>query len=60
MKGYRTILVNVLTGLTLILAAPEVTGLLPEGSMPYVVAGQAILNIVMRFVTTTAVGERHE
>lgn len=57
MKGYRTILVNVLAIVTLALADKDVLNLISPEHMKYAVAGLAILNMVMRTLTTTRVGE---
>lgn len=56
MKGYRTIIVNVLTVATAIIALPEVTGLIPADGIPYLLAVQGAINIAMRFVTSTPIG----
>lgn len=57
MKGYRTIAVNILVGLGVLLASPDILNLIPKEAMPYIVAGQSIANILLRLVTTTPVGK---
>ena len=56
MKGYRTIILNVLTILAAVAAMPEFIGLIPEDWLPEAMAGFGALNIVLRFMTDTAVG----
>ena len=56
LKGYRSHIINTLTALVAILALPQVSGLLPEGSEPFVAAFQGIVAIIMRQLTTTPVG----
>ena len=52
MKGWRTITVNVLTLATTFFAWPELsTTVDPQ----YIVMGQAVVNILLRFVTSTPV-----
>ena len=60
MKGYRAIVLNVVVGLGAILALPEVTGLIPQESVKYVIAAQAVMNVVLRFLTTTPIGESEQ
>ena len=53
-KGWRTVAVNILTIGGALLAGPT----LAEYIAPqYVVAGVAAINIVLRWLTTTSVGE---
>jgi hypothetical protein len=56
MKGYRSHLVNVLTAVLLVLASPDVLGIIPEAYLTYVPAVQAVVAILMRQITTTPVG----
>ena len=48
----KTFWFNLVTGLTIFLALPELTAVLPDGSLPYVGLGIAGLNIILRYVTT--------
>ena len=47
----KTVWFNVLTLLSTVVALPEVTGLLPDGALRFVVAFQAIVNVVLRLST---------
>lgn len=60
MKGYRTVVVNILTACVIILALPEVTNIIPHEAAPYLVAAQAIINVVMRVITTTPIGKSED
>lgn len=57
MKGYRTILVNALTLIAAIGAALADANL-PVDWTPWLVAGVAVVNVILRFITTTPVGEK--
>lgn len=47
--------VNTLTGIAAILALPQVSGLIPPKGVPYVMAAQAIIAVVMRRFATVPV-----
>ena len=51
----KTVWFNVLTLLATVVALPEVTGLLPDGALRFVVAFQAIVNVVLRLSTTQGI-----
>ena len=53
MKGYRTIIVNILTFSSAVLAWDQLSVFIDP---QYIVLGQSIINIGMRFLTTTPVG----
>ena len=57
LKGYRSHVINVLTGLALILASPAVLDIIPAAWLPYVPAVSAVIAVVMRQITTTPVGQ---
>ncbi len=57
MKGYRSIIVNVLTGVALLLAHPDVLSVVPPEWVRFFPAIQAAVAVLMRFQTTTPVGE---
>jgi hypothetical protein len=57
MKGYRTIIANILVGAVAVMALPEVLDLIPASGLKYVIAGQAVMNIILRVITTTPVGQ---
>ena len=48
----KTVWFNILTLLATVVALPEVTGLLPDGALRFVVAFQAIVNVALRLSTT--------
>ena len=48
----RTVWLNVITALVLILASPQVPALFGENTLRFVAAFDAGLNIVMRLITT--------
>jgi hypothetical protein len=47
----KTLWANVLTALAMVALAPEVQGLLGPDALKYVAAGQAVINIALRFLT---------
>lgn len=51
----KTFWMNVITAVALILAAPEVLALFGEHTLQFVVAGQAVLNIIMRVLSSAPV-----
>ena len=53
MKGYRTLLLNVLTMLA---GAGSLGGAIPEDAAPYVLLVAGVANVVLRFFTNTPVG----
>lgn len=58
MKGWRTIVFNVLSAGVAILETTEVINVLPEKWTPVAMAGIAAANVVLRMLTTTPVGEK--
>lgn len=57
MKGYRTIIINVLALVFSILAMQGVE-ITPEDQATVSTGILAIINIVLRFITTTKIGEK--
>lgn len=62
-KGYRTIIFNVLAGIPLlaesllpILSLPELAALIPDAWLPYYGLFVAMGNVWLRSITTTPVG----
>ena len=51
----RTIILNAVTLIVAILALPEVLNIIPNDGLRYVVAFQAVMNVALRLLTTTAV-----
>lgn len=63
LKGYRTILVNALAAIPLflesavhVLALPEVVSILPDAWLPWYGLALALINLVLRSITTTPMG----
>ena len=48
----RTFWFNVLSGVALFFALPELAALLPMDAIRYIVLAQAAINIVLRYITT--------
>lgn len=68
MKGFRTIVFNVVAGIPAVLdvaveviqhvqGSPELQGLMPDSWMPHYAAAVAIMNIYLRMKTDTPVGQ---
>jgi len=57
LKGWRTVLVNMLSTIIPVLALTEWRGVLPEDWLPFYALGLAIINLSLRAVTTTPVGK---
>lgn len=51
----RTFWLNVLTGLTVLLAMPELTAILGPNALKYVVLIQSAANVILRVLTSQAV-----
>jgi len=58
MKGYRTIIFNVLASLLPIMDLTEVHNLIPETWLPWYAIAVAIGNVYLRSITTTPVGTK--
>ena len=58
MKGYRTIAINAALAVLPILQLAEVIAVIPAEYLDWYVAGVAVLNIVLRAITTTPVGRK--
>ena len=56
LKGYRTIIVNIV-GLAVAILASQGIDVTPEDQASIVTAILAVINIAMRFITTTPVGK---
>lgn len=57
MKGYRTLIANTLASLVPILEMTEVMQVLPDGWEPWYVIGLAVINMGLRWITTTPMGQ---
>lgn len=51
----KTVWFNILTLAPLVLTIPEVVAIVPEYSWKYVLAFNAVANVVLRFFTTRAI-----
>lgn len=69
LKGWRTVILNAIAGLVAlldvllpavmqVLSLPEITGVLPPGWLPYWALGVAMMNIYLRSITDTPVGQK--
>lgn len=65
MKGYRTIIVNAIAAVIpalevvgMVANIPEIKGIIPNEWMPWYSAGVAVLNVYLRYITTTPVGKK--
>ncbi len=66
MKGYRTVMTNIVMSLPLVLDiavqlldAPEVVRFIPEVWMPYYGVAMVVMNIFLRSITTTPMFKSH-
>lgn len=57
MKGFRTILFNVVGIGTALLTQPELGALIPPKAAPYILGGVCVGNIVLRTITNTPIGQ---
>lgn len=64
LKGWRTVALNVVASVPLVLEAavviasvPEFSGVLPDHWLPWYALGLALGNLALRSVTTTPVGK---
>ena len=53
LKKSKTLWLNIATALAAALAVPEITGIIPVAAMPYLLALNAALNILLRVFYTT-------
>jgi hypothetical protein len=59
MKGYRTLIFNILSAILGVLAATDPSGLgLTENQSGVLVTGVAVGNILLRAITTTPIGKK--
>lgn len=57
MKGWRTVLFNV-ASLAAMAGSTEFVGAFPPAWLPYIAVGAGIGNLLLRFLTTTPIGEK--
>lgn len=58
MKGFRTITFNVLATAVPILELTEFRDVLPDVWLPWYALGVALANMYLRYITTTALGQK--
>jgi hypothetical protein len=58
LKGYRTILVNVLMTIMPVLEMSEILEIMPEGWQNWYAIAMAVINLWLRSITTTPVGKK--
>ena len=58
LKGYRTILVNVLMTVMPVLEMSEILEIMPEGWENWYAIAMAVINLWLRSITTTPMGKR--
>jgi hypothetical protein len=58
LKGYRTILVNVLMTIMPILEMTELLSVLPDGWQNWYAIAMAVINLWLRSITTTPMGKK--
>jgi hypothetical protein len=58
LKGYRTILVNVLMTIMPLLEMSEVLDVMPDGWQNWYAIAMAVINLWLRSITTTPMGKR--
>lgn len=55
LKGWKTILLNVLVLVAGLTQTSGIMTIVPEQYMPYAIAAVGVANVILRLVTTTAV-----
>lgn len=58
MKGYRTIIVNILAAVMPALELSELTAVMPDNWLPWYALGLALANMWLRKITTTPIGRK--
>ena len=58
MKGFRTIIANILMAVVPIMELTEFRDVLPVEWIPWYALGMVFVNIALRYVTTTPVGTK--
>lgn len=56
LKGWKTIVVNVLSAVASVLEMTGVTDMLPEAYHIHYVVALSVVNVLLRLITTTPVG----
>jgi len=58
MKGYRTLLANALAMVIPLLEMTEIRDVIPDTLLPWYALGMALMNMGLRYITTTPVGTK--
>ena len=58
LKGYRTVLVNVLLTIMPVLEMSEILEVMPDGWENWYAIAMAVINLWLRSITTTPMGKR--
>lgn len=58
LKGYRTVLVNVLLTIMPVLEMSEILEVMPDGWQNWYAIAMAVINLWLRSITTTPMGKR--
>lgn len=58
LRGYRTVILNVLLSVVPILQLTEFRGVIPAEYLPWYALIVAVLNVWMRSLTTTSIGQK--
>lgn len=58
LKGYRTVLVNVLMTVMPVLEMSEILEVMPDGWQNWYAIAMAVINLWLRSITTTPMGKR--
>jgi uncharacterized membrane protein YgaE (UPF0421/DUF939 family) len=57
LKGFKTLLFTIIVAVFALLEATDLTGIISEEKMPFVVLGIAITNIILRKISNTPIGK---
>ena len=58
LKGYKTIIFNVLAAVVPIMEITELNAVIPDAYLPFYIVAVALCNLYLRTVTTTPVGKQ--
>lgn len=58
LKGWKTMLANALMAIIPILELAEIKAVLPPDWLPYYALGMVLVNMFLRWLTTTPVGKK--
>lgn len=58
LKGWRTVIVNVLLAVVPVLELAELRDVIPDAYLPWYSLGVVLLNLYLRKITTTPIGQK--